>query len=175
MNNLSIRRIAVCAMIAALYTALTAAFMLTSFGALQVRVSEALTLLPVFTPLAIAGVTLGCAMSNALGVAAGANILGPVDILLGSGATLIAAYLTYLLRDIRYKGVPWLAPLPPVFVNALVIGAELTWAAHRSFVPQSFFVFAAQVGAGQIVPCYVLGLVMVAAVRRTGLHKRIFE
>lgn len=173
MSYFNTRRITICAMIAALYTALTLAFLLTSFGALQIRVSEALTLLPVFSPLAIVGVTLGCAVSNALGLAMGANLLGALDIVFGSAATLIAAFLTYKLRNVTLRGIPFLAPLPPVIVNALVIGLELTYLTHQRFVPESFFLFALQVGAGQLIPCYVLGMILVVWLRRTGLYKYI--
>lgn len=82
-------------------------------GAVQARVSEALTLLPVLTPLAVPGVTIGCLITNAYGVAAGANILGAADILLGTAATLAAALLTRALRRFTVFGLPLPASLPP--------------------------------------------------------------
>ena len=97
MKKISVRTLTRCAVIAALYAAVSIAMLPLAFGAVQARVSEALTLLPVLTPLAVPGVTIGCLITNAYGVAAGANILGAADILLGTAATLAAALL-YRLR-----------------------------------------------------------------------------
>lgn len=81
---------AMTAMIAALYFALSLPFMTLIFGPVQLRIAEALTLLPVFAANPVAGLTLGCVLVNTLGAATGANILGPLDIVFGSAATLLA-------------------------------------------------------------------------------------
>ena len=95
------------AMIAAIYVVLTIVFAPISFGQIQFRIAEALTILPAFTPAAIPGLFVGCLIGNILGGA----ILP--DIIVGSMATLLGAIFTYLLRN-RSK---WLAPLPPIIAN----------------------------------------------------------
>lgn len=160
-------------MIAALYTVLGLAFAPIAFGAVQFRVSEALTLLPVFSPVAIVGVTLGCLITNVAGVAMGVTL--PLDILFGTFATLLAACLTYLLRNVCVRGVPVLASLPPVLVNAVVIGWEITW----FFLPQGsfwagFLPTAASVGFGQLVTCCGLGLLLVYTLKKTKLAQKLF-
>ena len=122
MKKISVRTLTRCAVIAALYAAVSIAMLPLAFGAVQARVSEALTLLPVLTPLAVPGVTIGCLITNAYGVAAGANILGAADILLGTAATLSAALLTRALRRFTVFGLPLPASLPPVLLNAVVVG-----------------------------------------------------
>lgn len=104
----NIRRMVVAAMIAAVYCAVSLLLLPLSFGAVQVRVSEALTLLPVLSPDAIAGVTLGCALTNALG-----SSMGLVDVAVGTSATLIAALMSWALRKTRVFGLPVASSLPP--------------------------------------------------------------
>ena len=91
----SARRLAAAGLIGAAYLALCAAFPALSFGQIQVRFAEVFTLLPLFTPAGIWGVTIGCALSNIYGLALGTNIIGIWDIFLGTGATFVAAVLTY--------------------------------------------------------------------------------
>jgi uncharacterized membrane protein len=150
------------AVIAALYSALVILASLTpigylSFGPVQVRLSEALTILPFFTPAAIPGLFVGCLISNIVGTAAGVSF-GLVDIVFGSLATLAAAMASYALR--RNK---WLVPLPPVVINAIVVGFILNWA-----LKTPFWINALSVGAGQAVACYLLGfpLLLVLEKRR---------
>lgn len=90
------------------------------------RVSEALTLLPVLSPDAIVGVTLGCALTNALG-----SSMGLIDVVVGTSATLIAALMSWALRKARVFGLPVASSLPPVLVNAVFIGAEITLLSRR--------------------------------------------
>ncbi len=175
MTSQRTRTITICAMIAALYFALGLIFLPMTFGAVQVRVAEALTLLPVFSPYGTIGVTLGCVLTNAYGVAAGADILGPIDIIIGSAATLAAALMTRRLRNVRVGNIPILAPLPPVLVNAVVIGGELTFLMAGGFDLRLFLINALQVGAGQFLSCYVIGLIMVCAIEKAGLDKTLFK
>ncbi len=134
------------AMIAALYVALTllANAMGLSSGAIQLRFSEALTILPIFTPAAIPGVTIGCLLANL--VTGGA----PWDILFGTLATLIGAVGTYLLRKHR---VP--AALPPIAANTIIIPFVLRWAYDT---PGSIPYLMLTVGIGEVLSCGVLGL-----------------
>ncbi|MEM1485099.1 QueT transporter family protein [Oscillospiraceae bacterium PP1C4] len=174
-QNQSIRRMVIAAMIAAVYCAVSISMLPLSFGAVQVRVAEALTLLPVFSPVAIWGVTLGCALTNAIGFATGANIIGVLDIFFGTAATLIAALLSYQMRNIRFGGLPVLSSIPPVLLNAVVIGGELTYVMSGGFQPQIFLINALQVGAGQMLSCCVLGLPLIWLFQRNGVDKKLFQ
>ena len=148
------------AMIAALYIALTLSFAAISYGSFQCRISEALTILPVFTPFAIPGLAVGCMISNIFGM----TIIGPWDILIGSAATLAAAICTYFLRNIKIKDIPILAPLPPVIINAVVIGLELSIVQNTPFIIDAFFVFL-----GQTAACYVLGIPLYIALKKVDI------
>ena len=160
MKKISTRSLVKASLIAAAYTVVSIALAPISFGAIQVRVSEALTLLPMLSPVAVAGVTVGCLLTNAWGVAAGANLLGVLDIPLGTAATLIAALLTRRLRQ-----RPFLAALPPVVCNAVIIGAELMFLEAGGFSLPLFAVNALQVGAGEAIACYLLGLPLLRMLR----------
>lgn len=162
------------ALIAALYVALGIIFAPISFLSIQMRVSEAFTLLPVYSPVAIWGVTLGCAISNAYGAATGMSILGAWDILFGTFATLIAGIMTYKLRKITYKGIPFLAPLPPIIINGIVLGLEFSVFFTGGFDFGVFMLNAGQIALGQFIPCYVLGLIMIISLDKTGVSKKLF-
>ncbi len=159
------------AMIAALYAVLTlvAAAVNLAYGPIQFRFSEALTILPIFTPAAIPGLTLGCLISNIW------SGYGAADMVFGTLATLLAAIVTRMLRNIRYKNVPWLAPLPPVLFNAVIVGLEIAVLSPGGFVWAGFFSAALSVGAGELVICYVLGLPFAAALEKTGVSGKIFK
>ena len=135
------------AMIAALYVALTYVFAPISFSEVQVRIAEALTILPVFTPAAIPGLFIGCLLGNIMGGA-----LVP-DILLGSLATLIGAFFTWKLR----KANPFLAPVPPIVANTLIVPFVLKYA-YGIDLPIPFMMLT--VGAGEVISCGVLGLIV---------------
>ena len=131
--------------IAALYVVLTliANTMGLANYAIQVRFSEALTILPYFTPAAIPGLFVGCILSNTL-----TGCL-PLDIIGGSIATLLGAICTYKLRKWKY-----LSPLPPIIFNMLIVPPIL------SFVYQfegTLYYFTLTVGIGEILSCGVLG------------------
>lgn len=147
MKNKRILFLTQAAMIAALYvvfTLIAAALGLSSMQ-VQIRFSEALTILPYFTPAAIPGVFIGCLLSNIL---AGGALL---DIIFGSLATLIAAVGTYLLR--RQK---WLAPIPPIAANTLIIPFVIKAAYGIGPVWLSFIT----VGAGELLSAGVLGMLL---------------
>lgn len=168
------RRMVVVALIAAAYTAISLTLGEFGFGPVQFRVSEALTLLAVFSPICIEGLTLGCFLTNAVGVAMGLNILGPLDMLFGTAATLLAAFLSYLFRRVRIGKVPVLSSLPPVVINAVVIGLELAVVNPGGFNWAMFGVFAGQVFIGQAVACCALGLPLIYALEKAGLDKKLF-
>jgi len=173
MNNsrTSLHRLTQAAVIAALYTALTLILPVASFGPVQFRFSEMLTVLPTVMPVAIPGLTVGCVISNLIGVAMGANIAGAWDILVGSSATLLAALCTYALRNVRIKGLPVLATLPPVLFNAVLVGGELTVVSLNRLAPVPFLATAGTVGLGQLVPCVIGGLILFALLEKTGFMR----
>ena len=143
------------AVIAALYVVLT--LLANALGlanyAIQVRFSEALTILPVFTPAAIPGLFLGCIISNTL---TGCMLL---DIIFGSIATLIGAAGTWLLRN----KAKWLAPLPPIIANTIIVPFVLAYVYHAV---GAIYYFMLTVGIGEIISCGVLGMLL-----RTVLQK----
>lgn len=141
------------AMIAAIYVALTYAFAPFSFGEVQIRISEALTILPVFTPAAVPGLFIGCFIGNILGGA----ILP--DVIFGSLATLIGAFFTYRLRDRNRL----LAPLPPIAANTIIVPFILCYG-YGVPLPIPFMMLT--VGAGEIVSCGIFGMVLYAALRK---------
>ncbi len=149
------------AMIAAIYVVLTyfiSVFNLAS-GAIQVRVSEALTILPYFTPAGIPGVFIGCLLANLL---TGAPVY---DVVFGSLATLLGAIGTYLLR--RHK---FLCTLPPVVANMLIIpfvlryayGLTMEFGGHDVSIP--FYMLT--VGAGEVICCCILGTILLNALAK---------
>ncbi len=153
MRNKNINFLTQAAMIAAIYVVLTYVFAPFSFGEVQVRIAEALTILPVFTPAAIPGLFVGCLIGNILGGA----ILP--DIIFGSLATLIGAFFTYQLRD-KNK---FLAPLPPIAANTIVVPFVLRYG-YGVALPIPFMMLT--VGIGEVLSCGVLGMVLYFALRK---------
>ena len=131
------------ALIAALYVVLTLVFAPISFGAMQVRVAEVMTILPLFTPAAIPGLFVGCLLANIIG---GAIIW---DVVFGSVATLIGAALGYLLRANR-----WLVPIPAVAANSVIVPLVLRYGYG---VDMPLLLLVLYVAVGEIIGCYVLG------------------
>ncbi len=139
------------AIIAALYVVLTyfiAAFNLAN-GAIQFRISEALCILPIFTPAAIPGVTLGCLISN---IITGCSIF---DIIFGTLATLIGAFGTYFLRKTKF-----ISTLPPVLSNMIIIPLLLKYAYG---LDDAWWWLVITVGAGEILSICGLGMLLKAA------------
>lgn len=165
------RRWLIIAMIGALYTALSLALAPYSFGPVQVRIAEAMTLLPLLSPLAIGGLTLGCALTNLIGAATGLNILGYYDVLWGTLATFVAALITYRFRTVTVKKIPVISIAAPIVLNALIIGAELTVA----FGPSTwigFGFYALSVAAGQALSVILLGIPLLKAIESTKLFTK---
>ena len=134
-KTINVQFIALAAMIAAIYVVLTLVFAPFSYGEIQVRLSEALTILPVFTPAAVPGLFVGCLLSNILG-----GCIVP-DIVFGSIATLIGAIGTYLLR----KQNKFLAPLPPIIANALIVPFVLKYG-YQVPLPIPFLMLTVGIG-----------------------------
>ena len=142
-------------LVAALYVALTALFAPISFGMVQFRVAEMLTLLPVLSPVSVPGLFLGCLISNLLFGAPWQ------DVVFGSIATLVAALLTRLMR----KDL-WLAALMPVVINGLVVGSMLSLVYGLPWLASMGFVALGEAGV-----CYVLGVPMVRVLEKRFGHQ----
>ena len=150
--------LAIAAMIAALYVVLS--FAINAFGlasgAIQVRVSEALTILPYFTPAAIPGLTIGCLLFNLL---SGAAIL---DVIFGTLATLLGAVGSYLLGKAakRFSWMKYLVPVPPILANAFIV----PWVLRTAYgLTDAYWYLVATVGIGEIISCGLLGIVLMFA------------
>lgn len=172
-KNRKLKRLVVSALLAALYSVLALALPMASFGPVQFRFSEALTLLPVFSPVAGIGITLGCLITNFIGFLMAVTF--PQDILFGTLATLLGCVFTWLLRGIRIKGLPVLSALAPVVCNTLIIGWEIN--AFFLDTPSwlGFVSSAVGVGLGELAACVVLGLLLVALLERSGLDRLFRE
>lgn len=166
-----IHRIVLSAVIAALYVALTFAQEMilptSATMAVQFRVSEALTVLSLFTPAAIPGLTVGCFIANF-------SVLGalPTDIILGSLASFLACFFMNKLRNVTVKGFPLLSLSMPALFNGLIIGAEI----EIFFIdgPFNFLSFLIQVGLvalGELGVLYTLGAILVKAIKDRRLGK----
>lgn len=167
-----IRTLTTAALIAAMYTVLTVCLAPLSYGLVQCRLSEALTILAAFTPAAIPGLTVGCVVSNLIGLSSGANIAGALDVLLGPLATGVAAWLTWLMRNRCVGGLPLWSTLPPVVLNALIVGTELALVAPQ-FTVEVWFIQMGLVAAGQLVACVGGGLLVAHGLQISGLDKRL--
>jgi len=145
------------ALIGAIYAVVTIAFAPISYGQIQIRISEALTILPFFTPAAIPGLFVGCILANIYGGQ------GMIDIVFGSMATLMAAFLSYKMPK------RWMVPIPPIVVNGIVVGFILNYLYQLPLV-----ITMGWVALGQIIACYGLGypLMLVLEKYRTVLFKK---
>ena len=154
--KLSVRDLTLSAVLAAVYAALTLFLPVPQYGPVQIRFAEALTVLPFFYPAATPGLFVGCVI---------ANLASPfvLDVVFGSAATLLACIWTGRLHN------RWLAPLPPVVCNAVIVGAEIAWAqgATGSAFWSAFTLNAAMVGAGELLACCVFGSVLLSALYRS--------
>ena len=168
-NQLSVARLVRCAVIAAVYVVLCLALAPFSYGAVQVRIAEALCLLPVFGTEYIVGVTLGCFLANLLGSTV-------IDAVFGTLATLLACLVTYKLRNVRVKGLAIPASLPPVVFNMLIVGAfEITFFFSDTAPTAALAAFnAVAVGIGEIISCTIVGVALVKLVESNEGLKRIF-
>ena len=155
MKNKSTLYLVQAAAIGAIYVVLTLIFAPFSFGEVQVRISEALTILPFFTPVAIPGLFVGCIIANILGGCI------PIDIIFGSIATLLGAIFTYKLRNKSR----WLAPLPPIIANTVIVPFVLYYG-YGVNLPIPFMMLT--VGVGEIISCAVIGMILLNALSKYG-------
>lgn len=165
-QNLSVKRLVTSGLIAALYVVLCLALAPFSYGAVQVRVAEALCLLPVFGAEYIVAVTLGCFLANLIGSTL-------IDVVFGTLATLLACLCTYRLRQLRVRGLALPASLPPVLFNAVIVGLEISlfFTDGPATLPVVAFNMAT-VGLGEIISCCVLGVGLVKLIEANPELKR---
>jgi len=157
MRNKNVLFITHAAAIGAIYVVLT--LLANAMGlanyAVQIRFSEALTVLPLFTPAAIPGLFAGCVLSNIL-----TGCLMP-DVIFGSIATLIGAIGTYIIsRKVKRNIARWLAPIPPIIANMIIVPQILIGVYH---LPGTLLFFTATVGLGEVISCFILGELIIYA------------
>ncbi len=162
---MSTRRLVRIALIAAVYTTLTLLLAPISYGNIQVRFAEALTMLPLIYKPGIWGVTLGCFLSNLIGALMGVNPTGILDSVIGTIATLIAALLTYRFRDRTVKGIPVLSMLMPVILNFFFVGIELGVLFFPDNVITGSLICGLEVAAGEII-AVILGYILIVALKK---------
>ena len=155
MKKFSTKQIAFCGLIAAIYVVFTWVLGEFGYGPIQFRFSECMTVLPFCFPVATAGLTVGCFLANLM------STVGPLDLVLGTFATLVGCLGTQLCRK---KDLWWLASLPPVISNGVLIGIMLTiYSETKTFA--YFLTMAVQVGFSELICCYVLGLPLLLLIR----------
>ena len=166
------KRLVRCAMSAAVYTVLCLVLTPFSYGAVQVRIAEALCLLPIFGPEYIVAVTLGCFLSNLIGSTI-------IDVVFGTLATFLACLVTYKLRNIRVTkqklAIP--AALPPILFNAVIVGAlVITFFFSDGTAPTlSIALFnAVTVGLGEVISCGILGVALAWLIEKNSALHRLF-
>ena len=162
MRKNSIRDLTLAAMLAALYAVLTMTLPIPQYGAVQIRFAEALTVLPFYFPAATPGLFVGCVIANLFSPY-------PLDVLCGSAATLLACLLTQRMPN------RFLAPLPPVICNAVIVGAEIAWF-EGGFTPAFWPAYgfnAFTVGAGELIACCLLGSLLLAALPRIPVFREM--
>ena len=157
---MNVRRMAKVGLVAGIYAVLTLIppFSSLSYGPVQVRVSEALTVLPFINPDYVWGLALGCILGNL------SSPIGALDIFGGAAVTLLAAYLT------SRAGSAWIAPLPPVVLNALLVGIYVS-----RFFGVPYVATVAYIAAGEVVACYVLGYPLLVYVLRNARVRQILS
>ena len=150
------------AMIAAIYTVLTyaAAALNLAYGEIQFRFSEALTILPIFCPAAVPGLTVGCLISNIM------STVNPLDMVIGTLATLLAALCTRALRGVTIKGYPLLSMLMPVLFNGVFVGAEIAWFTGENTFWQAFVPASLSVAVGEAAVVLGLGTLLFLLIRK---------
>ena len=156
MKKLTTRQIALNGVVAGLYAAITILTASFAYGNIQFRIADSLCVLVVLEPSLTVGLTLGCLISNIF------STVSALDIVIGTAATLLACLLTTRIKK------PWLAPLPTILVNAVMVGAMLSWL----YMPSEQFwygllVFGGEVGAGEAAVLYVLGIPLYYAMKKT--------
>ncbi len=156
MSRLTVKDLTLAALIAAVYAALTVALPIPQYGEVQLRVAEAMTVLPFLFPVATPGLFVGCVIANLF------SPYGLIDVAAGSAATLLACLMT------RHMPNRWLASLPPVVCNAAIVGGVLAWSqtGPGPGFGAAYGWNALTVGVGELLACAVLGQLLLSALPR---------
>lgn len=159
------------AMIAAVYTVVSLVLAPISYGNIQVRIAEALTLLPLIYEPGIWGVTLGCFLTNLFGVMLGVNPTGMIDAVVGTLATFLAAVCTYKLRNKCIKGYPVWAMLMPVVFNFFFVGIELGVLYFPTNVVTGSLICGVEVAIGELISV-MLGYILIKFLDKTKILEK---
>ncbi len=175
MKNKPVMYLAQGAMIAALYVVINyteaAIFPGSTTMAVQFRIAEALCLLACITPAAIPGLTVGCFIANFISVG-----IMPIDLVIGTLASLLAAFTMYAIRNVKLFNMPILATLMPAIFNGILVGLELELFLNDSgFHIGAFLLTAGSVALGELVVCFVLGLPLYQLIKRNRALNRFFS
>lgn len=162
-KTLSVRRLCVCAIAAALYAAITILTAPLSYGLVQFRLSEALVVLCALQPILGVGITVGCFLSNLF------STVTPLDTVIGTLSTALTCFWTARCRR------SWLIPLPNILVNAVLVGGMLACVLFPNALLVGFVTAAAQVGFGELVVMYALGMPLYLFAKRTGFMKKFSD
>ena len=154
------------AMIAAIYTVVSLVLAPFSFGNIQVRIAEALTILPLIYKPSIYGVTLGCFLTNLLGAMLGVNPTGLIDAVVGTLATFLAAECTWALKDKKVKGIPVWSILMPVLFNFFFVGTELAVLFFEGNLFLGILIMGTEVAIGELISVIVGYLLVQAMAKR---------
>jgi len=173
-DSINIRKIAFAGVIAALYAALTMSLSFIGFGPIQFRIAEALCILPFFFPFSVWGLFVGCIVANMISPY-------PLDIIVGPVASLLAALCTMWIGKSGRRSIPVkaLACLPPVVFNAVFIGALIAYfmvgAGETDVFFPAFVMSGLQVGFGQLVILYVIGLPLMIYLPKSRVYEKLSE
>ena len=160
-------KLVLCGIIAAIYATLTLALPVIGFGVIQFRLAEAMCVLPFFIPVSAIGLTVGCLISNSIGVAMGMTTV--LDIVFGTLATAIASFITIKIRRKAF------VPLPAVVSNAVIIGAMLTYVMSNSIFHPTLLWNMGAIAISQALSCYCLGLPLMSLIERIKLPESFKE
>lgn len=175
MKQKSAKYIVQAAVIAALYAVLTilqnTLLPGTASMAVQFRVSEVLTILALYTPAAVPGLTIGCVIANISSLSA----LGPYDLIFGSLASLIASVCMYALKNVRIASLPVISALMPALANGLIVGFEIEFFfVEGGFHFADFILQGGLVALGELAVLFILGLPLSKLIEKQKLDKKIF-
>lgn len=157
---MSNKRMIVNAMIAAIYTVLSLVLTGFSFGQIQVRVAEVLCILCIYKKEYIGPITLGCALTNFLGVIMGMDIIGFADIIFGTLATYLSVVMMYKFRNIKFFDQPILSYMMPVIFNGLIVGAMLSYVIMPNNFIYGLLINGIYVAIGEFISVVVLGILL---------------
>lgn len=165
------KKMIIVALTAGVYTALSLAVPALSFANIQCRFAEALNLLPIVFPISAYGVILGCFLTNLLGAMMGLNILGYLDCIVGTAATVISLYFVVKFKNVKFKDVPWLSMLMPVIFNGVIIGIELGYVIFSDNIIIGSLISGIEVAIGEAIAMIIGYFVNKAFIKTRILEK----